>query len=83
MEMILPAGVKCGAGTASPSGAPESLRLLVGLIRVGRSLIVDVVLCTSLLVIFSFLSFLPLYCLSFLDVCLLITSLVPSNSPHY
>ena len=44
-------------------------------VRDGRSLIIGEVLCTSLFVIF----FLPWYCLTFLDVCLLITVLVSSH----
>jgi len=48
-------------------------------IPVARSLVFCVVFCISLFVLFLW----PLYCVSFLDLCLLITPLVSSNPSYH
>ena len=58
-----------GAGTAYPSGAPE-FSPVFNAVRFAQSLVFCAVFCRS------FLFFLPLYCLTFFDLWLLIT---PSN----
>ena len=61
------------AGTYYPSGAPEFTPGFLG-VRVARFLVFCVVFCRSSLVILSFF-FWPLFCLSFLDLPILITPL--------
>ena len=72
-----------GAETAYPSGAHEFTPAFSG-VRVVRSLVFCVMVCKSLYVLlpFFFVFFLPLCCLSFCNLRLLITPVVSSNFPH-
>ena len=66
------------AGTAHPSSAPEFPLDFSG-VRVTRSFVLCVLFCRSLFFLFSFF-FWSSCCLSFFDLRILITPLVPSNS---
>jgi hypothetical protein len=70
---------KFRAGPVYPSGAPQ-FTFVWGL-RVARYLVLSVVFCRSLFVPLSFF-FLPLCCLSFFELRILITLLVSSTSSY-
>jgi len=73
-------GVASEAGTTYPSKAPGFIPDFSG-VRVTRSLVFCVVLCRSLFVHLSFF-FCPMCCLSFVDLLIMITHLVSSNSSY-
>jgi len=73
-------GVTSGAGTAYPSRIKELIPGFCG-VRLAQSFVLCVVFCRSLFVLFSFL-FLPLYCMSFFELWIILSPLVSPNFLH-
>ena len=68
----------CGAGTVLTLSEHMTSYPVVTGVRVARTIVFCVMFCRSLFVLLS-VFFWPLYCLSFLDIRLQITTLVSSN----